>query len=105
MTALPACASVPAEGLVEITCPLATVALDCFSVVGLKPASLSLAVACAAVSPVTSGRGELPGPVETAMVTRAPLPTTLPAGGVSLMTTPSATVELAVSAGTGIRPA
>ena len=73
--------------------------------VGLNPALFNLDVACAAVRPATSGNAELPGPVDTEIVTCVPLPTVLPAGGVSPITTPFGTEAFAVSAGTATRPA
>src|ERR1700719_2046033 len=65
-TAVPKFSSVPANGLSLITCPAATVPLDCgVTVPTVSPAAVIALVAAACVNPTTFGTGTCVGPVDT----------------------------------------
>ena len=86
---------VPATGLSLITSPDATAELLCVvTVPSTSPAPVMAVVAAAWVSPTTLGTTTGAGPVETTMLTAEPLLTLVPATGLSLITSPDATVEL-----------
>ena len=105
VTWLPTWTSVPAEGLVLMTWPLATVELAWGLVVGTKPAARSFASACEEVSPSTFTSPSLAGPLETTMPTCEPSSATDPAPGAWLITRPLGTVVLGASDGRGSSPA
>ena len=85
--------------------PCATDALGWDFVAGLKPAARSRASARATLRPSTLGTAALPGPLDTATLTRVPFATLLPRGGLSEITSPIGAVELAASDATGASPA
>ena len=94
-TAEPIFTPVPAVGVSLITSPQATVLLDAVvTVPSTKPTPVMAEVAVAWVSPTTLGTETWAGPVETTMFTEEPAFTLVAAVGVSLMTSPSATVLL-----------
>jgi hypothetical protein len=94
-TAEPAFTLLPAVGLSLITFPEATVLLEAVvTVPSTKPAPVIAVVAAAWVSPTTLGTETFAGPLETTMFTAEPAFTLAPAVGLSLITSPEATVLL-----------
>jgi len=95
LTAEPELTLVPALGLSLITLPDATVELLCWvTVPTASPAPVMAVVAAAWVSPTTLGTETCAAPVETTRLTAEPELTLEPALGLSLITSPDATVEL-----------
>src|SRR5213082_2756993 len=78
-----------------MTLPAATVLLDCIvTAPTVRPAPVMALAAAACVWPTTFGTAICAGPLETTRLTGEPLATFVPAGGLSLMTLPAATVLL-----------
>src|SRR6059058_4425286 len=78
-----------------MTLPAATVLLDCIvTAPTVRPAPVMALAAAACVWPTTFGTAICAGPLETTRLTGEPLATFVPAGGLSLMTLPEATVLL-----------
>src|SRR5947208_2286935 len=95
LTGEPLATFVPAGGLSLMTLPAATVLLDCIvTAPTVRPAPVMALVAAACVWPTTFGTAICAGPLETTRLTGEPLATFVPAGGLSLMTLPAATVLL-----------
>src|SRR5881227_2415806 len=95
LTGEPLATIVPAGGLSLMTLPAATVLLDCIvTAPTVRPAPVMALVAAACVWPTTFGTAICAGPLETTRLTAEPLATLVPAGGLSLMTLPAATVLL-----------
>src|SRR5437764_919309 len=95
LTGEPLATFVPAGGLSLMTLPEATVLLDCIvTAPTVRPAPVMALVAAACVWPTTFGTAICAGPLETTRLTGEPLATFVPAGGLSLMTLPAATVLL-----------
>src|ERR1700739_3581046 len=91
-TALPPFTDVPAVGLSLITLPTATVVLAAVvTVPSVRPAEGIDVVAAAWVDPTTFGTDT---PLETTSAAALPPFTEVPAAGLSLITSPAATVEL-----------
>src|SRR5437764_807734 len=81
-----------------MTLPAATVLLDCIGTVPtVRPAPVMALVAAACVWPTTFGTATCGGPLETTRLTAEPLATLVPAVGLSLVTSPAATVLLGCS--------
>src|SRR5947207_776693 len=95
LTGEPLATFVPAGGLSLMTLPEATVLLDCIvTAPTVRPAPVMALAAAACVWPTTFGTAICAGPLETTRLTGEPLATFVPAGGLSLMTLPAATVLL-----------
>ena len=95
LTAEPELTLLPAPGLSLITLPDATVELlAAVTVPTTSPAPVMAVVAAAWVSPTTLGTETCAEPVETTRLTAEPELTLVPALGLSLITSPDATVEL-----------
>src|ERR1700739_3410823 len=103
-SALPRLTYVPAVGLSLITLPTVTVVLAAVvTVPSVRPAEVIDVVAAAWVDPTTFGTDT---PLETTSATALPPFTDVPAVGLSLITLPTATVELdAVVTVPNVRPA
>jgi hypothetical protein len=94
-TAEPTFTLVPEAGVSLITLPVATVLLEAVvTVPSTKPALVMAVVAAACVSPTTFGTDTLAGPLEITRFTAEPTFTPVPAAGLSLITSPLATVLL-----------
>src|SRR5205085_6230512 len=93
LTAEPLATLVPAVGLSLMTLPAATVLLDCIvTVPRVRPAPVMALVAAACVWPTTFGTATCAGPLETTRLTAEPVATFMPAGVLSLITPPAASV-------------
>src|ERR1700688_3509219 len=96
LTTDPVDTDAPATGLSLITLPEGTVLLDIIvTVPTTRPALVMAVVAAACVNPTTFGTNTCPDPVETTRLTAVARLTTVPATGLSLMTSPAGTVPLA----------
>jgi hypothetical protein len=78
--------AVPLLGDWSATVPTGTVSLKTCSVVYLKPALLTVSLACASGMPCTLGTGMSSGPLLTISLTTKPRRSGLPTGGSVAMT-------------------
>src|ERR1700722_9532785 len=90
----PVASWVPAGGLVRVTSLAATVFDDSVASVGCSPSWVSWLRAADGLWLTRLGTVTVGRPVDTAMLTVAPLAAAWPAGGLELTTTPAGTVEL-----------